>query len=365
MKADNSNSEILNHLSADEMLALQAGSMNSEQVQRCKNHIALCALCSEAMEGVALMPFPVHIKDIKTQWTARTSKSLKHKPLKPTHNLPVVVVTTALLIFCCAYFWYFINQKQKIKSAKPSSVSEQNIKPQSEKFVAPTFTTLENKNETIITYLEYNATEKDVRKHIETISPLSALNPERIAISDSAIPDIKNIDTKYNNIIYMSGLKTIDYTSVYSDEESAKINSGLQAQFKNKDNNKTNADDKLTNNNTIDYRILLARAMQAMHENDNENAIAMFDDILMVKPMDANCIFYKGIAFENLKDNATAIIWFDKIIEMQTMPFLEEATFHKAVCLWNSENKSAAKEIFEQIVQSKTFYSQQAATYIK
>jgi hypothetical protein len=364
MKADNSNSKILNHLSADEMLALQSGNMQGEQAQRCRNHIALCALCSEAMEGVSLMPFPVHIKDIKTQWTARTSKSLKHKPLKPTHNLPIVVVITALLIFCCAYFWHFINQKQKIKSAKPTNVSGQNIKSQVEKFVAPTFTSIENKNETTITYLEYNAAKKDVHKHIESITPLSAVNPAHIEITDSAIPDIKNLDTKYNNIIYMSGLKTIDYTNLYSDEEAAKINSGLQAQFKNRDN--TNAkNDILANNNTVDYRILLARAMQAIHENDNTIAIDMFDDILLVKPMDANCIFYKGIALENLNEPTNAILWFDKIIEMQTNPFLEEATFHKAVCLWNSGNKSAAKEMFLQIVHSNTFYSNQAAAYLK
>lgn len=364
MKADNSNSEILNHLSADEMLALQAGNMKGEQAQRCRNHIALCALCSEAMEGVSLMPFPIHIKDIKTQWTARTSKSLKHKPLKPTHNLPVVVIITALLIFCCAYFWYFINQRQKIKSANPTNVSEQIIKPQGEKFVAPTFTTIENKNETIITYLEYNAAKKDVHKHIESISPLSAVNPARIEISDAAIPDLKNMDAKYNNIIYMSGLKTIDYTNLYSDEEAAKINSGLQAQFKNRDNGNAK-NDILANTNTVDYRILLARAMQAIHENENTNAITMFDDILVVKPMDANCIFYKGIALENLNDPSNAILWFDKIIEMQTNPFLEEAKFHKAVCLWNTDNKSAAKELFLQIVESKTFYSKQAAAYLK
>lgn len=117
--------QILDHsgcLSEEQLLAYLRGGLSDEDRHAVELHLADCAFCSEAMEGLAAMEdrdmVPLVVKQIQQQLHHELqAHQLKHKKLKTYIWLSAAVVAL-LLILLFAYF--VVNQRMR-EERQPSS----------------------------------------------------------------------------------------------------------------------------------------------------------------------------------------------------------------------------------------------------
>ena len=110
----------------------------------------------------------------------------------------------------------------------------------------------------------------------------------------------------------------------------------------------------------IPYNEFLKGALLDFRKNKFKTALKQFKVILKQYPNDINALFYGGLCYYNIKQQGKAIEHFDACIIHSYSIFEEEANWYKAKSLYEKGNYNLSKEVLNNIIVEKGFYSKLA-----
>jgi TolA-binding protein len=111
----------------------------------------------------------------------------------------------------------------------------------------------------------------------------------------------------------------------------------------------------------IPYIEYLSKTMEYFSKGQNKRALTRFLEIVNTYPDDLNANFYAGLCYYNLKEYSSAINHFNKCSNSDFKNFTEEVDWYKAKCYIANNQQAEAKELLNQIIAGKGYYSNQAA----
>lgn len=187
------------------------------------------------------------------------------------------------------------------------------------------------------------------------------------AVSESAAGTLSKPNaSKFNSAsstYYLHGVKVVDYTITYQNEEDFKKQAdanGTSADFVNQEQ-KMKAENDLENTIVKEtYKDVLERGILNFNQLDYKEALTDFELILAKHPLDVNALFYGGISAFNLTYYKNALAKFDAVLNNPYQTFNQEAKWHKALTLIALKEKSKAKKLLNEIVYENGFYKQKA-----
>jgi len=373
------------------------GRLSSEDLHRVEEHLIDCSLCSEALDGYAMMPVSVSALDevnasidkvVARSGGGNTYFSSKSMLLVAA-SLALVIVSVVLLI-------------NSFKSDTPELLSELSAIVPVGETTAPVEVTPEQiaEEERMIDVAEIIPEQEQItyERALNTLPP--SLEDNEIIDQDMAgyaIEDFGNdendaenadpepvvlelqnntISRKFTNQMYVERsnvdltysleLKVVDYSGFYKTNirKTEPILGGTSADKENKD---TKQDPIVMNFKSaeIPYARFLEGAMKKFELNNYKGALRDFRTIIDQYPDDVNAHFYGGLCNYNLKRSNQAIAYFDKVISNFINSFNEESRWYKSLSLIQKRDMKTAEELLRSIIAEKGFYAVRASTKLE
>lgn len=162
-------------------------------------------------------------------------------------------------------------------------------------------------------------------------------------------------------VIFIKDLKVANYKSYYfkNNQSIDVFNTGVSAQFENKNEIQNNLLNKINERNVYAHEII-KEAMINFEDKDYGNCIASLELLLNYNKHDVNALFYSGMSFFYLGNYHKAQYYFDETLNNDINVFQQEAEFYKALCLLRNKKPEEAKALLSSIVAKKMFYSKRA-----
>jgi tetratricopeptide (TPR) repeat protein len=111
----------------------------------------------------------------------------------------------------------------------------------------------------------------------------------------------------------------------------------------------------------IDLRL----AMVLYEDKKYQDAICIFEDILNKDSSRIGLNLYSGISYMEIKEYAKANKKFNKIIDHKANAFIESAQWYLGLCYLLTEESVKAKNVFEGIAKSDSYYKKDAKKILK
>ncbi len=382
------------------------GKINASGKYEVEKHLIDCKLCSDALEGMALISDYSIIDQVKSE----IPSLLKGQSGTPPVRYLAAAASIAALVFV-SYLAYrqfsdvkderlathnalpvpenMIAGEQEVQLQQnafagdsqqkalpenrittvspgqnnplPSASVNKDMMPAKEEQPAVTAT---GNTESVL--LSRDAEVEDAISHDAQSAP-AASQVDEVTISSSGL---KNRSSELSNITYISNLKVVDY----SNEGAAKNakpspSSGTPSKYQNRAKKaEAEADEAKSGmvvERNVNYLQLLASPMEYYNLGKYEEAIRGFDEILNVNPTDQNARFYKGMSKYHLKEFNNAIELLRPTYTNPANTFSEEAGFYLAKSYLATGKKNLAMDLFHKIENAKGFYSRQAEMELK
>ncbi len=265
-------------------------------------------------------------------------------------------------------FQYFFNAAEtnsksvKIEVAKANNKNNSKINIESADVILPVL--IEQMNEVV---------------ESEQITASEIINDfEEMEFLITELPPLKPIEIEGNNTtpelisnrflakeIYLHELKLIDYSNYRKNpvvQTKQLILNGLPADKENENSESYNS-----NWESIDvpYLKYLEKSIYYFNKGRNKKALARFETIMESYPKDVNANFYGGLCLFNLGEYTKAISHFDNCLNGDYNNFDEEAKWISALSYEKTNDTAKANILFQEIVDSKTFYTAQAKEKLK
>jgi tetratricopeptide (TPR) repeat protein len=190
-----------------------------------------------------------------------------------------------------------------------------------------------------------------------------------VEVNKLPIAPIENEEVKVTSLqkeslvgkeIYLYNMKLLDYRIYRSKPKIASkqmILTGTPANI-----GETSDVEETTEWKTVDipYIEYIDKTMEIFSKGNNKKALARFQLILETYPDDVNANFYAGLCYYNLKEFSSAVKAFALCDDTKFTNFNEEAEWYTAKSYLANGQKSEAKIVFTQIMNSNGYYSSQA-----
>ncbi len=380
---------IFNHsscLTFNEIEQYVSGTLNENDKRRVELHLADCQMCSDEIDGFALLKDKNSLPDIVAGLHKQTDEIIsagKVIPLQSSRKKNIkrlfsIAASLILLLGAGFVINFYLNNADN--NLAETSAAEQNIKEN----------TILNEPEENIVKEQTVKTDGTIRKNqnenTEKISAnLSEQNENNIETDKSEavehIPESEDIKENAEEISYESDNDIIDNVNtgnVSADENtannSATLVSGLAEDKKVKSEEKPTENISFTTTRGADFKrkntvnkkeiekfksmresALLSYSMKIWDE-----ALKDFNSYLKYKPNDYEIIYKSGVSYYNLKKYNKAVTQFNKVISEGINRYVENAEWYKAQSLIKLGKKSEAKIILNSIIVKNGKYQNQA-----
>ncbi len=395
------NSSIFNDtgcIRREELLRYRDNKMSGAEKHVVEEHLVDCELCSEALEGLALVKGKAVLDEI--------SGDIK-KLIQPSAGnalRPWLAAATIAGVIILSYVTYkqFNNlneeriaqkeePKQLLQNAATTSTgisvpsdSIKTITQPAEKVLNQTSVNKDDAkaeaNKPIVFKDQigtFSASQKEVAADVN-----DAINEESVQMTGSSIamPSVaqNNVasfstaakDEGNQNITYVDNVKIIDYND-YSLLESAPADvprstpSKYQNDKKKTEATATEQKQGVSVKRKANYLDMVADPVILFNNGRFESANQGFDVLLKQNKNDQNAAFYKGLSLYNMKQYDPALKLLEPLSNDSTSPFMQEAQFYTAKSYISNGNVTKGKNLLENISNSNGFYSKDAQEDMK
>jgi len=387
-------------INKDILLRYHQGKLRNADKHEVEKHLVDCNLCSDALEGFALITSPFAFDEVNERIRNITTEAPSINPTK----IFAVAASIAIIISLT----YFANrQLDDVKveriAASEAIMSEDSLIPETVQEPVsqpPTqndqqqieLSNQNNKSERAVkeekpaTIYQRQLSAEDVlagtpEKNSEVVASIRANDVPAVAETQEAAADENEgifsnsgapASAGYiSNITYVENRKVIDYSSLSKDEEKIETKKESSTPSKYQNQQKKAAAEKeavqtgMEAKRSVSYLDLLSEPIALYNKGNYAAAVKQFDELIKLNPGDENARFYKGMSLYYLKDYASAISLLIPLSKINTQPFSEEALFYVAKSHVAKYENEKAISIFRNIVSKNGFYSEKAKSELK
>jgi len=380
-------------INKDVLLRYRDGKLRDTEKHEVEKHLVDCHLCSEALEGFALVTGVTAFDEVNEGIGNLTSGTA-------SFNFPryLAVAASVAAVITLSYFAFRqFDEAQVDRLATSEIISEDDtiLQESNEGIVIPDKQPEESMPETVESTIPSQVAQRQPVAGIslsvaEPVAPVSAESEERASITEIAdaevagvhqVPaesvndEVKSISAAgiatpagyAQNVTYVDNRKVIDYSALAKDSEVAakKLEKSTPSKYQNAQKKieieQQELQEGVETKRKVDYLQLLTIPIKNYNEGKYQTAIKEFDELLLINPTDENARFYKGMSLYHLKKYDQSIGLLKPLSSINTQPFSEEALFYVGksyVALGQKENAIA---VFRSIVAKKAFYAERAA----
>ncbi|MDO8999917.1 MAG: tetratricopeptide repeat protein [Bacteroidota bacterium] len=204
-------------------------------------------------------------------------------------------------------------------------------------------------------------------KHIDTAIIIPSKPLDLSLLLENNIPESKIKYISNSSVVYIHDLKVTNYTTLYFKKNQfvkLPVKGGLPVSYANKDDlNRSRTGLK----QSADYFLHeeFSDALLAFKNKNYNQSIYALNVISGYNDEDVNCNFYLGMCYYYKKNYSKANEFFDRCIQSSNNTFLQEATYYRALSLYESGDKVSAIQKFKFIAEEGEFYSEKAKAFLK
>jgi hypothetical protein len=390
-------------LSKKQLVLYHEHKLSAADTHAVERHLVDCELCSEALEGIALLPS-------MDMWDKVTDDIQKKYPVKekeiPFYKQNTVWYAAASVALIAVFGWvinnYVQNSKQEVAALKVmapqvnaevsapvqsdfaasdsqplqmKAVPPVERKPQPEASVAaaPVFKQ-QAPRETVSgnaiaeTEISRNADEvvpEEVKVTEEKLkAPAStSMNAHTEVLTDFAREKVLKDKSSNDDltVLNLSGYKVFDYSYAPSpsNEKNAVGNAGVPAKYESREDMSKKAAYNSIRVKEVSYDNFLAGALNDYKAKSYSSALNKFQLILSDHPDDVNALFYTALSFEETKEYSKALNYLNKLDALPNKTFDQESQWHRALILVQTD-KNTAILLLNTISNANGFYAKDA-----
>jgi hypothetical protein len=392
----------------------QDNKLSSKNKYIVEKHIANCEICSDALEGLALINNRNKIKkSIKFINTSIDKHTFQKKQKTISISMPIklaIAATIAILIGISFLFTQYLrNHNEKILAenniTKSVNKDKENIEYSPVSFI-DSETTTEKRIENIKYFKKVSEKKPNIPLTFESEKVIDLSMPEIIDQPKRELTGDKlDITTTTNNaIVYKDDLaKNIDAIKSTTLEENSNdkevndiqidndLNGGLSGKdevlnskvenkkpdkkkitkiseiisgyTKQSESNKPNAPS--TNETSIITNETFNLALEKFNAKDYNAAKQLFAQILINDNSNYNALYYKSLCSFYLEEIDMAITGFKEVLKIKNGAYLDNTKWYMALALIKKGEKKEAKKILEEIIKSTSPFKINAEQKIK
>lgn len=409
-------------LGRDLLLRYRDNRLSAEERHSVERHLVDCPLCSEALEGLALVSSPVVFDQLNDNIRQLTASGT---PSASPRQYWMAAASVSVIVILSAYLYSEYRSVQHpvvVLQHEPAGLpAEENTSvrsasetatiskvPSAAAAAAPTPATAaavaENNNRTapVATQQQGEVAAADATTEAIAAEPVAEQKTEESTDAEpffgfnnpphtnqAAYPKLENpvwIDEKDNSkdktlsettskksvsmngntgtanaITYIQNLKVIDYNI----DNSGNLKTGapvksVEPKYQNRQKKESTDASTAAETRRISYLELLGKPMSQYKNRNYQLAVAGFDEILVIHPGDQNAMFYKGLSLYNLQRFNDAIASLSGPGNDTSSTFNEEARYYMGKSYAALGNAAIAKDIFNALVAGNGFYAASA-----
>lgn len=398
------------------LVAYHEEKLGAKEQHAIEQHLIDCNLCSEALEGIALLQQPVHSGMLKKRFENEVLKNENPVSRLGIHPGWYAAAAAIAVTFLSVIVYQSLQTNpertlavQEKKTESPEIISPQPITESDQSVpkenladgkreagnninsVQPPSLQLaglkveEKAREDLNT--QEMALEKQQTDELKSVSALDA--DAQITEGDNAAPQQQESEERLaeapvafssagiarNNITYIAGYKVIMPEQVAyrqsvsnpaaAEKERKKKNGNVEARYENavaRDSQITIGTEKTK---VPSYAQVIEAALLKLKAGEFDKAEKDFKRMLQSNATDLNALFYQGICFYETSDTGAAVAAFTKVKGAKDITFREEAEWYLALTRIKSGNKEEAKKLLSKIVSEKGFYSEKARVQLE
>lgn len=397
-------------VSGEKLLAYAKNELDHKGIHEVEEHLIDCELCSDALEGLALISGPAVIHE-----TVEKIKSLtKSKPKSVDKDVfriwlaaasVVIIISVTLILYHKSYSPQKPDLANRISippkvEKKPEPVVRDtvpavkaNSAQQAERSLSLTTISAERKQKSSDLHLA--AVQADVEKlnsGSETIATEILSNDDNsvagqvsyeqeapAADNAPAAPVMKAVPLKsrkddfYRNknaeresgVLFIEGLKTADYKLTMPDSLFIADRQGVEAKFENYEVKKSASDEKAPDRKFVSYHGLLESGLRYFNLKNYSKALDVFKTILAERSQDHNALFYAALCYDQLAQYALAEKFLSQITNNRESVFFEEAQWHLALVYLKESRAEDGRNLLKKIIDANGFYGGRAGEKLK
>lgn len=397
-----------NCLSPEQLKGYWQNLLGAEQKFEVEKHLVDCELCTEALEGVALLASAEPIDNIKQEVENLVQKNKPAvKSIRRQNFLLAAASVAGLLLFGAVAVNYFISQQKEDKVAQTINVPvvkqqepvEFKTNEAEEATIATDSITVTNNlskaelkslSENTFDSKGKNAQANTSSGSFNAIVQSEATKQDELfaqeqvqAIADDARPaenrELSNMrnatappEMKANasrmamasaaGIIFKEGLRIYDYSMEYAPKDVVPAaTSGVDARYENE---KAMAKEKVLeekDKKILTYSEVLTAALKNYNSKNYKVALQDFNTISEKYPDNVNAIFYSAMCYEQTGKYDKALSQLDRLDILPNKIFSEESEWHRALVLEKQGKEQEAIVLYKKIAVKGGFYRERAA----
>lgn len=339
---------------------LQSYSLNkSEKDERAQlyKHISTCELCTCAVNGFTAISFTsAEVDAIHHQIDVKTN-AMHANPLTFAH-----VFITAVSFLSVFVFYQFANS---FSDSKPTVFVQENLKPISIPVVENVIPLVEPEiiSETKIQKHELAVENKVAEKIVIPLEPIKSIQPDLIPVLNKA-PEVLVEQTFNSDVIYIYDLKVTNYNSFYFNyQKPFEIKTGTPAYRENKETENVLFEKDCEE--TIAADKILKSGLAYFTKGKYNKSLGEFETLLELNPNDVNSLFYSAVSYYQVGKYDCTIKNLEAVLKNPNNVFHPEAKWNLALSNLKVGEKAKAKQLLQEIVNEKGFYSKRAADKLK
>jgi TolA-binding protein len=362
-------------ISREKILLYKEGLLRRSDMHAVERHLVDCQLCSEALEGLELVPNPSVLHELSNRFSNQNEK-----PKSDFRNYWAIAATLAGI----ALLTYFaVDQFNSIQTNQQALDSSSKVKTEKQ---APTTAQVQEAQEV---QNQKGPTPQGPTPIVKTTKPLQKItednnyqieavaeypNEEMTAKAESqddlaagslyeshtSSPAVANVDTEKGLVGQNDAIRPIE-PDVAKNKKTKEVKTtseqeGRAPVFVEATTNKSESTYYSSN---IESQLLL------YNKGKYEEAIVGFNKILKVDPKNESALFHKGMCLYHLKRFQEALDILQPVSESPGSSYMEAAEFQTALCLEELGKKDRARSTYERIIQNAGPFKDRATSNVR
>lgn len=362
-------------LSREQILQYKDGLLRRSDMHRVERHLIDCDLCSEALEGLAMVANTAVLDDISNHFQKKNDK-----PGYSNKNYLAIAATATGIVFLT---YFAIDQLNSVKneqqiqelaikesetpqSQSPSQKAQPDISPDSQisNFESTKQEIIQNQKAVLATKpnarinLDYPKEESNSEMASRyDLAAGSTVEDAPPTASDAIEVNMSTLDERKDAVPanQQEGLqkrKGSEYNAISEAENVSSVSMDVIA-----------SQTEAVTNST--YSLKIGNPIALYKKGRYEEAILGFNQILSNYPNDESASYHKGMSLFELKRFNEALVILKPMSETPNHSFMQAAEFQTAACYEALGKKDIALNTYRKIVNGDGLYKSKAAKRIK